>query len=340
MNGRLGPAPPRGAFRHPMPRYLELIKARLAALVLLTTAVGFVMAGGSRLDGVRFFLTLLGTALSAAGANAFNQWAEIRPDGRMERTRQRPLPTGRLSPGRALLVAYGCTILGVIELALLVNFLTAGLALLVILLYTLVYTPLKQRTPLCTLVGAVCGAIPPMMGWAGATDSLDLGAWILGAILFLWQIPHFLALAWLYRDDYARGGFRMLPAFDPSGSFTGTLAVIYVLALWPLGLVGLISGLTGWLFLVTSLLCGVGLFVLALRLLREKTTLRARQLFLGTLVYLPLILGLMVADRGPAVGITSASAAGTPVTGAPVATVPAAATPSSAVPATPASSPP
>ncbi len=305
------PAPPRrGAFHHPMPRYLELFKARLTALVLLSCAAGFLSGNGTPWEATRFFWTLLGTGLAAAGANALNQWLEIGPDARMERTRDRPLPAGRMSPRHALLVALLAAVTGVGALALRVNVLTAALAAFVVVLYVFVYTPLKKRTPLCTLVGAVCGAIPPMMGWTGATGSLGYGGWVLGVTLFLWQIPHFLSLAWLYRGDYARGGFRMLPSVDPSGRMTGTLAVLYSLALLPLGLAGLFTGMAGWVFLVGSLGLGTGLFLLSLRLQREHSDLRARQLFLGSIVYLPLILVLLVADRGPARGLERMSVAG------------------------------
>lgn len=280
--------------------YLELSKARLTLLVLGTTAVGFVTAAQGRLDLALFGWTLLGTALSAAGANALNQWWEALPDGRMERTRSRPIPARLLSRGHALAAALSASLTGVGLLAAKVNSLTAVLGAFVILLYVLVYTPLKRRTPLCTLVGACCGAIPPMMGWSGATGTLGYGAWVLALTLFLWQIPHFLALAWLYREDYARGGFRMLPSADPSGRLTGTLAVVYIAALLPLGAIFFLSGMGGWIFLLGSLLLGSAFFGLGVRLARTRERRVARALFLGSIAYLPLLLGLLLLDPGPA----------------------------------------
>lgn len=283
--------------------YLELFKARLSGLVTATTAVGFLLGSASSPDWAVFLFTLIGTGLSAGGANALNQYEEIRRDACMNRTKARPLPSGRMRPRTALLLGLGTAIGGVALLALTVNWLTAGLSALVVLLYTLVYTPLKHRTPLCTLVGAVCGAIPPIMGWTGATGTIGFGAWILAAILFFWQIPHFLALAWLYREDYERGGYRMLPSIDPSGQKTSILAVLYSLPLLPIGIAATVTGLAGWAFAAGSLLFGGGLVYLGLRLYHVRDQRNARRLFLGSLLYLPLVLGLMVVDRGPGRGI-------------------------------------
>jgi protoheme IX farnesyltransferase len=282
--------------------YLKLSKARLTLLVLSTTAVGFLFAGRA-LALPLFLWTLLGTGLAAAGANALNQWVEYRPDAVMERTRERPIPSHRLTRGHALTVGLASATVGVAMLASRVNFLTAALGAFVVLFYLLVYTPLKRRTPLCTLAGAVCGAIPPMMGWTGATGSVGFGAWALALTLFLWQIPHFLALAWLYRDDYARGGFRMLPAVDPFCRITGLLVVLYTVALLPLGLLFFLGGLAGWAFLAGSLALSTGLLTLGLRLQRARDERHARMLFLGSIAYLPLLLGLLVIDRGPAPGM-------------------------------------
>jgi protoheme IX farnesyltransferase len=189
---------------------------------------------------------------------------------------------------------------GLAVLAVAANPVTALLGLIVVLTYTLVYTPLKPRTPLCTLAGAVCGAIPPMMGWAATGGGIGFGAWLLGGALFLWQIPHFLALAWLYREDYERGGFRMLPVVDASGRVTGQMAVLYSLALVPLGVLAALGGITGWLFAGGSVVLGSGLVALSMRLATLRTDSVARRLFLATLAYLPLLLGLMVADKLPA----------------------------------------
>ncbi len=293
-------APDRRGPRSVLGPYLELSKARLTSLVLATTLVGYLMGTHGHGPAGRMLWTLLGTGLCAAGANALNQWEEVLRDARMERTRHRPLPMGIMSRRRALIVSLIAALAGVGILGLGANLLTAALGAFVILLYVFVYTPLKHRTPFCTLVGAVCGAIPPMMGWTGATGSLALGAWILGLVLFLWQIPHFMALAWLYRADYLRGGFRMLPAIDPSGRLLGRIAVLYTIALLPLGVLTLLTGIAGFGFLAGSVVLGAGLFLLGWRLQKELTDRSARRLFLGSLVYLPLLLALMVADRGPA----------------------------------------
>ncbi len=305
--------------RRPMHPYLELVKARLSLLVVATTAAGFALATRDAFDPDRFFWTILGTGLAAAGAAGFNQWIEVLPDSRMQRTRTRPLPAGTLSRRHGFFAALLAAASGVAVLAAKVNLLTAGLGLLVILLYTLVYTPLKRSSPLCTIVGAVCGAIPPVMGWTGGTGGFGLGGWILGGILFLWQIPHFLALAWLYREDYARGGFRMLPAIDPTGRVTSLLALTYIVPLLPLCLFLVLLGLAGPIFLAGSLVLGTAFLLLAVRLWRDRDPRHARRLFLGSIVYLPLLLILLLADRGPAVGMAAAEIAIGP---APVAETP------------------
>jgi protoheme IX farnesyltransferase len=280
--------------------YSELTKVRLVSLVVVTAGVGFVMAGASRFDLPTLAWTLLGTALAAAGSMALNQVIEVERDARMERTRNRPLPGGAIGRRHALLVGLASAAAGLALLAVRANALTALLGLMVVLIYTLVYTPLKPRTPLCTLVGGVCGAIPPMMGWAATGAGLSFGAWVLAGVLFLWQIPHFLALAWMYRDDYRRGGFRMLPVVDPSGRATSLMAVLYSLALLPVGVLAVLGGMTGWVFAAGSLVLGGGLVTLAIRLATLRTEPVARRLFLATLAYLPLLLGLMVMDRAPA----------------------------------------
>ena len=285
--------------RRPMHPYLELSKARLTALVLVTTAIGFAVAPRNGFDLLLFIWTLLGTGLAAAGANSLNQWWEVSCDARMERTRRRPIPAGILTRPHAFGVAIASSVLGVSILGLLVNALTAALGAFVILFYVLVYTPLKRRTPFCTLAGAICGAIPPMMGWSGATGEIGFGAWVLAMFLFTWQIPHFLALAWLYRDDYARGGFRMLPAVDPTGRTTSGLAVVYAAILVPLTAVLFLAGMGGPVYLAGALALGAAFFLLGLRLNRTRSNLEAKRLFIASIVYLPLLLGLLVLDHGP-----------------------------------------
>lgn len=282
--------------------FLELIKARLTLLVVATTAVGFYAAGGARLGLSSLAPAILGTALTAGGSMALNQVWEWSRDARMDRTRERPIPTRRIARFTAVLLAIAMILTGLAVLLIWVNLLTAVLALIVVGVYVLAYTPMKARTPFCTLVGAVCGAIPPMMGWSAATGRLEYGAWILGATLFVWQIPHFLALAWLYREDYERGGFRMLPVLDPSGKLTSQVALIYAVALLPLGLAAVQAGIGGWFFLVGSTILGLGFLTQAARLLVRRTGAEARILFIASLVYLTFLLVLMVSDPGPISG--------------------------------------
>jgi protoheme IX farnesyltransferase len=277
-------------------------------MVLVTTAVGFVLGLPGPLDSAaltRLFWTILGTGLAGAGASTLNQLLEIRRDGQMRRTRLRPLPTGQISALHAVLFALVTSLAGVVVLNELVNPLTALLGLANIVIYALIYTPLKTRTSLCTLVGAVCGALPPMMGWTAASGEIGLGAVLLGTILFLWQIPHFLALAWMLRDDYARAGFRMLPLIDPQGHLTCLMIVLYSLALLPLGMAVTFCGMAGYLFGAVSLVLGLGLFLLTLSLRRTKTPRNARRVFLASLVYLPLLMLFMVLDGHPHVNASA-----------------------------------
>mgnify|MGYP001410727054 CR=1 FL=1 len=272
---------------------IELTKPRLSSLVVATAGVGCALAGPPRLDAL--LITVIGTALSGGGANALNQCLEVGSDAHMARTAARPLPSGRLPLWLAVVWGLALVIAGAAVLAL-ASVLAAGLAILVAALYALVYTPLKQRTPSCTLVGAVCGALPPMIGWAVAADALAPAAWVLFGILFVWQIPHFLAIDWYYRLDYARGGHRMLSHVDPTGALTGRQAVLWTQTLIPLSLLAVPMGLGGWLYAGGALLLGLGFLYLSLRLNRERTAEAARRLFLGSLVYLPLLLGLLALD--------------------------------------------
>lgn len=282
--------------------YLELGKARLSTMVVITTAVGYIVAARQtanfRWDVLLW--TCLGTFLAALGASAFNQVIEAPRDARMNRTRKRPLPMHYLSRMHALYFALLGSIAGVAILCPTSNGLTASLCTANILIYVLVYTPLKPLTSANTLIGAVVGGIPPMMGWAAAGGRLDAGAWLLGSILFAWQIPHFLALAWMYREDYARGGYKMLPVIEPSGRLTGLLAMLYSLALIPLAVSLLLLGIAGPLFAGGATFLGLALFAFALQLARHKTRQNARHLFLASVAYLPLLMTLLVLDaRGP-----------------------------------------
>ena len=276
--------------------YLELAKARLSLMVIVTVIVGYLVASLPDADLTTLVWVVAGTALSASGANILNQWRERDRDRLMHRTRNRPLPAGRVAPARAAVWGVVSAVAGVAVLATGTNLVTAALGAFNILLYVLVYTPLKTRSPFNTTVGAVCGAIPPMMGWTAATGGLQTGAWILGGFLFVWQVPHFLALAWLYREDYARGGFRMLPAADPSGLITGRVAVVYVLALVPLCFGAYLFGLAGVAFAIGSVLLTGAFGAAALGLMVRRSSAAARRLFLVSILYLPLALGLMVSD--------------------------------------------
>ena len=284
--------------------YIQLTKARLNTLVLITTLVGFIMASTRPLDWRLLLFTLTGTALSAFGSAVLNQVIERNLDAQMQRTSQRPLPRGRVTPLQATVLGIALSLSGVLLLALTVNLLTALLALLVVLIYTLWYTPLKLKSSLCTVVGAICGAIPPMMGWTAVTGRIDAAAWSLGAILFAWQIPHFLALAWMYREEYDRAGFRMLPSEDQSGQITFRMLLLYSLLMLPVAASAVLAGIAGWWYLAGATLLGMVLVAMSVSVYRERTVAGARRVFHATLMYLPLLLLLMVFDRAePAPGI-------------------------------------
>ncbi|HSE95388.1 MAG TPA: heme o synthase, partial [Methylomirabilota bacterium] len=236
--------------------WLVLTKARITAMVLVTTAAGYVL-GAPRVELGTLVWLLVGVGLASGGAAALNQVYERDADARMIRTASRPVPAGRISPARGLAAGLLLSAGGVGWLVFGINPLTGFLALLTVVLYIAVYTPLKPRTSLNTLVGAIPGAIPPVIGWTAATGSIGLGGWALFCILFLWQLPHFLAIAWLFRDDYARGGFPMLPVVDPAGGSTGRQATLYALALIPVSLTPTLLGLTGGVYFFGALALGV-----------------------------------------------------------------------------------
>lgn len=275
----------------------DLVKARLTVLVLLTTLVGFYVGAA---EGVGFLLllhTLLGTALVASGAAALNEWLERDHDARMRRTASRPLPAGRLQPGPVLAFGVALSVVGLLWLAFTTNLVTCAVAAISLATYLFIYTPLKRLTWLNTLIGAVPGGLPPLIGWTAAQGGLTPAGWSLFAILACWQIPHFMAIAWMYRDEYARAGFVMLPVVDASGRRTARQAVVFAVLLlaasvWPWWL-----GLAGTAYLVGALAFGVGFLLLAVRFAREMTLARARLLFFASIVYLPLLLGLMALDK-------------------------------------------
>lgn len=288
-------------------QYMKLTKVGLNTMVVLTTFAGYILASGGLEAGPRLLWTLLGTALAALGSSGVNQWLERGRDSRMQRTRSRPLPSGKLAPQQALTVSLLLAFLGDVVLGVLINPLTALLAVLVQLIYLTLYTPLKTVTPVATLLGAVCGALPPMMGYSAVTGRLDAGAWIMGALLFAWQIPHSLALAWMYRQDYRDGGYRLLPVLDTTGRQTFRMVLVYALALTPLALALVLAGQTGWLYAAGALLLGLLLVAFAVQLLRERTELAARRLFFASVTYLPLLLLLMMVDVGPGFSVADAA---------------------------------
>lgn len=275
----------------------SLTKPGITRLVLITTGVGFYLGASGSLDLATLFHVLLGTGLLAAGTNALNQYAERRADAQMKRTRSRPLPAGRLKGSTALAFSAGISIAGALYLAALVNLLTAALGAASLLIYIFIYTPLKRRTWLCTIVGAIPGAIPPMMGWTAATGRLGALAWVLFGIVFLWQMPHFFAIGWLYKQDYARAGFPMLPVIDDEGKRTARQIIGYTVALVVVSLLTTVMGLTGAIYFFGALTLGLGFLVLGVALATTRTGLSARRLFLGSVLYLPALLILMVVDK-------------------------------------------
>ena len=281
--------------------YLALTKPRIVAMVLVTVAAGYVLAPPSALSGAARMLVLahllVGTALVAAGTNALNQVWERDVDAHMRRTAGRPLPAGRLSVVEATVFAVGAGLLGVAYLGLLVNRLTATLAAATLVSYVLVYTPLKRRTALATLVGAVPGALPIVGGWTAADGSLGARAWLLFALLFLWQLPHFLALGWIYRDDYARAGLPTLSAGDPDGRRTFRQAALDAAALLAVSLAPTLIGMTGAFYFIGAIGLSTWLLWTSGACARNPSTDRARRLFRATLVYLPSILFLLIVDR-------------------------------------------
>lgn len=282
--------------------YIELMKLRLSSLVLVTTGVGFCLGFSGQID-FTFFISLchvvFGTALVAAGAMVLNQYIERESDALMRRTMDRPLPSGRVTSGEALCFGVLLSIVGVFYLLATVNSLSATLAVLTSGSYLFLYTPLKSRTPLCTIVGAIPGAIPPMLGYAASAGVIDRHAWTLFAILFIWQMPHFMAIAWLYREDYTRGRQLMLPVVDPTGSSTARQVISFSLTLLPVTLMPTVFGMAGMTYFAGAVFLGLVFLVFAILMATRRTESAARQLFLTSVLYLPLLLALLVFDRVP-----------------------------------------
>ncbi len=274
-----------------------LIKARLSLMVVFTTLVGFLLGNKSGIEYVLLAATLIGTTLSACGAAALNQWWERDFDARMARTQNRPLPAGRLHPGDALRLGLLFSLVGIATLYLFVNALSALLAAMTILSYILIYTPMKRRSSLNTLVGAIPGALPPLIGYAASQGHLGLGGWILFFILWFWQMPHFLAIAWMYRDQYAEAGFIMLSKNDDSGKMTSRQALIYSAFLLPTSLLPTALGVNNTLYAIAAFALGIAFLMQALAFAKQRSTSRARSLFFASVIYLPLLLGLLVITR-------------------------------------------
>lgn len=276
--------------------YLCLTKPEVTFLVLIATALGGFMAVESP-DLLVLCHAVFGTALVAGGTAALNHYIEREHDGKMRRTANRPLPSGRLSAREALVFGAGISVAGVVYLAALVNGLTSFLGLATLLSYLCIYTPLKRRTTWATFIGAFPGAAPVLMGWAAVTGGLSLGAWALYALLFIWQFPHFLAIAWMYREDYARAGMLMLPARDPQGDAAFRQILGYSLALIPVSLLPTVLGMTGSIYLWSVAFMGLGFLYFAWHVSRERTKLGARLLLHVTVVYLPVVYAVMVANK-------------------------------------------
>jgi heme o synthase len=279
--------------------YIELTKPNVTSLILMSTAVGFCLGSIHPLNFLLLIHTLIGTALVASGTAALNEFWERDVDAKMLRTRERPLPAGRMLPWKALWFGIMLAIVGVLYLAVLTNFLSSLLAALTLISYLFLYTPLKKRSSLCTLVGAFPGAIPPLIGWVAVRGEITLTGGILYLILFLWQFPHFLAIAWMYREDYARGGIAMLPVVEPNGESTGRQIVLFSVVLIPISLLPSLLGVTGPLYLVGALVLGIAFLHFGARAAMAKTTLQARRLLQASVVYLPLVYVLMLIDKKP-----------------------------------------
>jgi heme o synthase len=285
--------------------YIELTKPRITWLILMSTAIGYI-AGLPRADWRelvghlefwQLFHTILGTGLVASGTAALNQWYERDADRCMRRTAARPLPSGRISVTGAFWFGVALSVLGFVELWAGVNLLAALLGAFTLGSYLFVYTPLKQKTWWSTTIGAIPGAMPPVIGYAAATGAVTGQAWVLFAILFLWQFPHFYSIAWMYRDDYARAGIRMLPVVEPDGRSTSAQIVVYGLALIPVSIVPTLAGMSGYIYGFGALLLGLWFLWCGIRVALDRSALRARGVLIASVVYLPLIYGLMLIDR-------------------------------------------
>jgi protoheme IX farnesyltransferase len=279
--------------------FFELTKPRIVLMVLVTAFVGFYVGSEKVPDYPQLLQMLLGTALAAGGTLTLNQFLERDTDAVMERTRHRPLPDGRVQPREAAWFGAAITIAGLVYLALAVNIASAWVTAIVTLSYLLFYTPLKRRSSLCMLVGAVPGALPPVIGWVAARGELQLDAWVLFAIMFLWQVPHTLAIARLYREDFAKAGIQFLPVIEPDGSSTHRQIISHCTALLAVSLLPTLLGIAGAVYFAVAFLLGVGFLASGIRLAMESTIHDARRLLFASLIYLPVLLLVMALDRVP-----------------------------------------
>jgi protoheme IX farnesyltransferase len=283
-----------------MKDYIALTKPRITWLILMSTGVGYFFGAQKGQPGWHWLTllhTIIGTGLIASGTAALNQWYERVADGKMRRTQARPLPSGRLNAGPALVFAIAISVAGFAELWFGANPLAASLGLVTLLTYLFVYTPLKQRSPHSTTIGSIPGAMPPLIGFAAASGTLTWEAWVLFAILFLWQFPHFYAIAWMYKEDYARAGIRMLPVVEPDGKSTARRILLYSIALIPISLMPKFFAMAGNLYLYGALALGLAFLYYGLRIRADRTRQQARRVLLASVVYLPVLFSLMLFDR-------------------------------------------
>src|SRR3984885_12571897 len=283
-----------------MKDYIALTKPRITWLILMSTGVGYFFGAQRGSPGWHWLTllhTIIGTGLIASGTAALNQWYERVADGKMRRTQARPLPSGRLDAGKALIFSIAISLAGFLELWFGANPLSALLGLFTLLTYLFVYTPLKQRSPHSTTFGSLPGAMPPLIGFAAASGTLTWDAWALFAILFLWQFPHFYAIAWMYKDDYARAGIRMLPVVEPDGKSTARRIMLYSIALIPISLIPKFLAMAGNVYLYGAIALGLVFLYYGMRIRTDRTRLQARRVLLASVVYLPLLFSLMLFDR-------------------------------------------
>lgn len=274
--------------------FLELTKPRIAFMLVLTSAAGFYLGSKGSFDFLLFINSMIGIVLLAFGVATLNQFIERRTDALMERTAKRPIPTNKVSPAEALIFGLILTVSAEIYLAFLVNTLTAILGLVVIVGYVLLYTPLKTKTSVSTAIGAIPGAMPPLMGWTSSANEITLGAWVLFALLFLWQFPHFLAIAWMYKDQYEKAGILMLPVVEKKGTITATQIVTFTLMLLPISVAPYFMGFAGMIYLVGASVLGLWFLISSIQTARAKSVEQARKLLLVSVLYLPVIFALMV----------------------------------------------